>query len=428
MFQIDDSSFHCLTCNLILAANCLTTHYIQQDHKELVSQCRLEAQTNEEKNTTEQESKELKLPANKPTKPRVSKNPTFDFEEETAKAVGAKDYISDDGNGKKWCVICDWALECPSPSSIQTHLTGRHHQTMLKMHKERLKAKSIQTERETLKKEDKIKADEPKENSEEQENKSKILDSVPQFQKNDININFLSGTAVCKKCSKDVDFKFESIEAHIEEHKTEAPKKDAPKPFNVALKKDESKKNTLFSSPVKKRKDSVESRASSSASRDMDEEAETFAKANYFIISRADNKVYCRICDTKIPSALKNMKEHVAGSSHKNRAAKVLEFKNALKPAEKVRMLDFVRSLTTARNILFQDVIVNDKYCLNLNSFLTITKQDDRLRCQMCEVNFAIDKAEEHNALKKHGKAMDEVPVLTSYESEFIREVRFLLI
>lgn len=424
--------------------NSLTTHFVQQDHKELFSMCRLtdsEADTelNTEKELKENESKSSQ--GKNPGKSYGNLNAGYDFEEEVAKSLGAFDYISDDDNGNKWCILCDWTLDCKTPAHVKTHLSGRHHQTMLKLHKARLQEKnklsdSVETDKEVEtvntkvktvpKKEVQTKSEEPKENPEELENKSKILDSVTKFQKNDININFETGTAVCKKCANNVDFKFESIEAHIEEHKMKTPKKETPKPFTIGLKPDESKKNTLYSSPVtKKRKDSVESRASSSASKDMEEESEKFAKANDLTISRSDNKVYCRICDTKIPSSLKNMKEHITGSSHKNRAAKVSEFKQSLKPTNvKVPMGDFVKNMIAIENMFFQDIIINEKYCVNILSFFTFTKQDFRLRCQICEVNITIDQVDEHKAKKKHEKVLHEIPVLTSYESEFIREVR----
>ncbi|KAI5645585.1 hypothetical protein NE865_02252 [Phthorimaea operculella] len=538
--RIDDSSFQCLTCNLVVGLNTIKTHFQETEHLKLYQQCvqaaidlnangkpvkpseQVPKATPEvtvpkatsqvtvpkvtpqvtipkaEKSTpiTPEVKKSApfafnfnfssKQPETKSEKPKTeipvtkqdtdskkpitlidntkktetateSKNPerpnlltgTVDLDEQICKALNAKDYITHDENGKKWCLLCDWTMDTVV---IYNHVNGRHHQMMLKLHKERLQKRTEAQQHTEKTKVEKVEELTPQE-KQEQENKSKILDSVLHYQQNDVNVDFLSNKAMCKKCSTILDFNCRAIEAHIEHHKKILPAKtEVAKPAKVDEKKTENTqkievKNTQPPKPTKaqevskpvesktvqkvedKRPQRVEeetcSRASSVASnKETEEEIEKFAKANDLAYGRRGGKVYCRVCDTRIPASTKNMKEHISGQHHKNRLAKFSIGQHVKAPSIVKRpMIDFIKLLVLVENGFVKDVIINERYCINIMSFSMITCVN-RLKCEPCDVNLSVAQLEDHKESISHMKAMCETDILTSMESEFIREVR----
>ncbi|CAH2096911.1 unnamed protein product [Euphydryas editha] len=143
-----------------------------------------------------------------------------------------------------------------------------------------------------------------------------------------------------------------------------------------------------------------------------------FAKDNSLNYKR--NGTYCKLCDIRISSSLKMMKEHVNESSHKERAAD-----KTTRKITKVPLFDFVESFTTVENIFMHDeVVINDKICIEKFSFFMISTNDDVVRCQACEVTINLGDVSEHVNGKKHIKALRKTSVITDFDSEFVREVR----
>ncbi|KAJ2941529.1 hypothetical protein O0L34_g14574 [Tuta absoluta] len=518
--MIDDSSFQCLTCNMVVGLNTIKTHFQEPEHLQLYQQC-VQATTNlntnvkhekplehtskatpqvmekpkpitpevkksapfcfnfnftdkqpEIKNDKPKKDAPVKTQETVPKKPLTpietskkteiateSKNPerpnlltgTVDLDEQICKALNAKDYITQDENGKKWCLLCDWTMDT---IVIYNHVNGRHHQTMLKLHKERLQKMSMQEQVTVKPKVDKEEL--TPQQKQDQENQSNILDSVLHFQQNDVNIDFLSNKAMCKKCSTILDFNCKAIEAHIEQHKKiPLVKKEVSKPIKVDDKKTVELKNTQKSEDkktqppkptkeeelkktvevkntqkiVEKRPQRVKeetcSRASSvTSNKETEDDIEKFAKANDLAYGGRGGKVNCRVCDTSIPPSIKNMKEHISGQQHKNRLAKFKIGQNVKTPAViKKPMEDFIKLLAAVEHGMIKDVIINELYCLNIMSFLMITRID-RLKCEVCDVNLSVNQLDDHKGSVSHIKAMCETEILTSMESEFIREVR----
>ncbi|CAH2096894.1 unnamed protein product [Euphydryas editha] len=142
-----------------------------------------------------------------------------------------------------------------------------------------------------------------------------------------------------------------------------------------------------------------------------------FAKDNNLNYKR--NGTYCKLCDVRISSSLKMMKEHVAESSHKERAAN-----KTTRKITKVPLSDFVKTLITLENIFIHDIVINDKICIENVSFCMLSKNEGVIRCQACEVTINLGNISEHVNGIKHNKAWQMISVITDFDSEFVREVR----
>ncbi|XP_050357630.1 uncharacterized protein LOC126778201 [Nymphalis io] len=142
-----------------------------------------------------------------------------------------------------------------------------------------------------------------------------------------------------------------------------------------------------------------------------------FAKQNKLKYKR--NGTFCKVCNIKISSSLRMMKEHVAESSHKEKV--VNETSITLK---KVPMDTFIKFSCTASNILFSDVIINDEICVCKLSFHIITKHLQKFKCQACEVTLNSNTVEQHIHSSSHITALEATAVLIDFDKEFVREVR----
>ncbi|XP_061723387.1 uncharacterized protein LOC133529642 [Cydia pomonella] len=489
--KVDESTFQCLTCNMVCAQNTMAEHFEDAEHKKLYQQCCVSAKTNnnQKQNGTETAKNELankssekevkeekaqktaeketikdekssKSPENESPKKKSKQSPEKESKEEATKTevekksgeakeyekkdtktaevakqevkksgkggkdalgktdrdickgLGAVNYITRDVCGKQWCILCDWAMD---DSAVKSHIESRHHQTLLKMHKER----QAQNQNGEL------------ENGEDlNENMSRISDSASEFQKNDIKLDLIDSGAYCRKCSKNIDFDFDVIKDHIEEHKKK-PAKEAKevkevKPFPTGS---ETKSSTnLFTTPVHKndpkpKQEKRESRASSvDSNRELDE-IDAFAKQHNLTYNIGNSNVFCRLCVTKIPACLKNMREHVNGTGHKSKIAKTT-VKSTVNAPTMTPSHVFIDNVITVENMFSKDIVINEKYVVNILSFLMITKNGATLRCQACEVNVAMSEIDKHKNTPKHERTMNEAMVASSEDSEFIREIR----
>lgn len=481
-----------MTCNLVLASSTISTHIEQADHVKKLDACRqvgLETQdtnvivktvkeektqssaskidaslhktefndnknkvTNKETKTTpakvEKESKKSEASSRKLSRDDV-KNPA-ELEKYICNVLGAKNYVVAIENGRSLCLLCDW---CIDTDVVVPHLKGRHHLTILKMHTDRLekmakgeepKPKVDSQKTNTDNKGDnnhkannnnradnnqKAKTDNKSNTSDQTDDKDKILDSLTEFQKNDININFESGLASCKKCSKTLNLEFDVIQSHIQDHKKPANKKETkPVPSAVEGKiKSEPAKNVLYTKPVKRNEEGRSSRASSISST-LDDEIDLYAKQHD--LTYTDGTMYCTLCDCKLPTSLKNLKDHVMGAQHKrNKTTKNNAVSLFKTPALiKMPMQQFINSMIGMENELIQDIIINEKYNINIMSFMMITSENFTLKCQPCEEVLRPDCVDGHKVTPNHIKAMTETMVITSIDNEFVREVRHVLI
>lgn len=496
--QIDESSFQCLTCNDVLALKSKSAHFDGTDHKKLYFECRQAYiafyGANEKENppgevsevvekpktsaTTAEEQKldpenyskkeeivnhakksdplEVKTeaipgvsaknsitptePAEKST-PEVKKHEkpkgklekiTTEFDEEVCKAFTAKEYVTMDYDRRKWCLLCDWDLE---NTLMDVHIASQHHQTLLKMHEERIEKKKLVK----LGSEKHVAA---QKEQKPQETRNPILDMLSELEKNDIMVDCNGNVAFCKRCSKALDFNHLAIESHIiEQHKGDKKgevketdnidkeatnnKKvdDAKKPQKIVenIKKPQSP-ITKKAQSMKKHERESESRASSAASMWVpDEDIEKLAKANNLTYNRNSNKMYCPVCDSHILSTIRNINQHVLSTTHKNNTTMSMR-PNFIQARVKRAMKDVITDVLAVENTFSRDVIINRIHVLNYYSFIMITKQH-RLKCEACEIYLNSDQVEVHKVSQSHHRAMCETMVIVSFESEFIREV-----
>lgn len=401
----------------------------------------------------------------KPNEPAKKKNNIADDSEKKAKlprdsiknavemdkyictVLGAKNYVTPCHEGKCMCLLCDWSMDS---AAVSAHVSGRHHLTMLTMHRDRLQKMSqpaevpeTNTKPKNEIKEDKI-ADAPKDND-----KSKLLDSLPELQKNDININFEVGVASCKKCMKSFNLDYEIIQNHVEEHKKKVTKNETkPNPFQTVnqVKPKENGNTSLYTKPIFLKKDDNSSKSSSRASsvaRD-DEQVVNFAKKNNLVYS--NGKVNCEVCEVKLQPSVKFMQQHLDGAPHKRKVKVALPTpapKAPAKPAPKtlptpakqvvpvalkspnlfkVPMNEFIKSLISVENFIMNDVIINEKYNINFLSFLMITTEG-AVKCEPCDLVMDIDEVDQHKCSRSHLVKMTETDVIMSLDNELIREV-----
>ncbi|KAJ2941521.1 hypothetical protein O0L34_g14566 [Tuta absoluta] len=320
----------------------------------------------------------------------------------------------------------------------------------------------------------------------------KLLESANEIEKNGVSINFERDTAFCKKCFKSVDLDIDEIKNHIAEHKM-SPQKYAPantahilnnncsktvlnklgkkeaedikktsvnfdKNHNITEEKvQESSKEEIIKIDLRKTTDIIEEsqenntlarfvpgRGTMPAQKPKEptqppkKEVEnisdpaTFAKVHNFTYNKGNSNVFCRICNKKIPAAIKNMQEHIAGTAHRTKVARIAQMEHTAK--EKAERIEKTVLTKPMKRFIFQMspvmtvsgveyVILNDKYCMNRNSFSMITT-GNRLRCQACEVSLREEDVSRHVDTERHEIAMEDTPVVTSLPSEFVREVR----
>ncbi|XP_063541666.1 uncharacterized protein LOC134750444 isoform X2 [Cydia strobilella] len=455
--KVDESTFQCLTCNLVCAQNTMADHFEDAEHKKLYQQCCVTAKNknNEKQNGTEtakndaadkssekevkeekaqktvekettKDDKSSKSPESPPMK-KSKKSPEKESKEEIkktevekkpegvesekkeikmaevakkedkkrgkggkdalgktdkdiVKGLGAVNYITRDVCGQQWCILCDWAMD---DSTVKGHIESRHHQTLLTMHKDR-QAKNQNGELE---------------NGE------------------DLN-------------EKHINNDHDVIKDHIEEHMKKAAKETKEvkevKPFSTGS---ETKSSTnLFTAPVHKndpkpKQEKRESRASSVASNREEDEVDAFAKQHNLTHNIGNSNVFCRLCVTKIPASMRNMREHVNGMGHKSKIAKTT-VKSMVNAPSMTPSHVFIDTVITVENMFSKDIVINEKYVVNILSFLMITKNGAKLRCQACEVNVAMSEIDRHKNTPKHERIMNDAMVASSEDSEFIREIR----
>ncbi|KAL0811460.1 hypothetical protein ABMA28_009860 [Loxostege sticticalis] len=273
--------------------------------------------------------------------------------------------------------------------------------------------------------------------------RSDILESVSVFEKNEVNINFESETALCKKCLGNVDFEYEAIERHIEEHKRNPKKRDVSYvafPCEADTRTPELKSDLKPQLPAIARASDSNDEAKNGACLDknhnemekndnepLNESPAEFAKRNTLTYNSGNNNAYCRLCLTRVPASLRSMKEHVAGNAHRNKVAMNQSSSTTQKHVHIVRKTSteaYLDEVLTIENVFLGAVkVVNEKFCIGATSYHLITVNGDRLRCQVCEVLISRAEMSSHVESYCHERAFKQVPVVYSFAYEFVREL-----
>ncbi|XP_013165697.1 PREDICTED: uncharacterized protein LOC106116417 [Papilio xuthus] len=485
---VDESSFQCLTCNMVLALNSINEHFDEIEHKDIYRRCcdnfkitentatneTIDSSKNNNKrkkevptkitdrtetlavlNTTNKnktniesnEKAEIKTSTVNSDSKTIQNNTKENFKEvETVKSapiddseicdiLNAKEYITRDENGKNWCILCNWVM---SPLAIKQHINDLHHQTMLKMHKKRLS--TLNTEKNITTNTPIVKNNTIK--NKENIDKESVLNAVDKFQKNNININFEIETAVCKKCSKQLDFNAQSIENHIKEHGKIKNKNDDRKeiPLGLDITKDlpSNKETSLYTTPVKinkekqeKIKDMTDSKIKKESSFTSDlNELQTYAKQNNMTYKDNEKKIHCNKCNIDLTLSMKILKEHVSlehkkkneEPSHGNLTSKSKQIDKEINLI-KIPTRSFIVS-AVAIDSLHKEIIINDKFCINLFSFCLMFSQNKRLTCIACDCSVPFQDFHKHLDTEKHEQILDKSLVVVQLENEFIREYK----
>ncbi|CAH0721228.1 unnamed protein product, partial [Brenthis ino] len=453
--KVDEVSFQCLTCNSILALHDLTSHFNEGEHKSIYQTCCeayqkikhvpaeksnkskvvnkniLKTQdkcdknnstdlNNEKKQTKELDAgtKDEKLDSSKINKAlksttenkenvsenneNVSKNINNDVnvlnsqyvydencEDNICKMLNTTDYVTKDENGKTWCILCDWIMDS---CKIFDHVEGQHHQTILKLHKERAKK---------LKNINKPHKNVAAKNSTDKDNML-LLNSIDTFQKNGININFESNSATCKKCTIALEYDFEAISKHIAEHNKSIPTKEKRKPaeFPSGTDKLADRQNSLFTSPVHLKRDTED----------------TILEIN----GKTDDTIKINdSCEDKnsihVPKQTDSKKIQIAKLELKKPKKIVLS---------KVPLIAYIKNLTAIDGSMFKDIIINEKFVINFLSFCFIAHEKHLYKCILCEESMTFNNILDHTQTPRHDKAINETSVILQVDSEFIRELQ----
>lgn len=263
--------------------------------------------------------------------------------------------------------------------------------------------------------------------------KTKMLDFVPRFQKNFINVDFLTETAFCKKCNETLKLDKNIIENHISQHNSKNNGTAYPKNFDnkshaLHVKKDnkindvkESEKAAAGSNPIK-----ADTSDETEPNKANDKELIDFAKENNLTFNMGESNAYCRVCKVKIPSALKSLTEHVNGKIHQKN---VTYMSKSLEMLPKVKLEDFVKSDIGFSGFLHDDIVVNHKYCLPVVSYHCLTRIEVvfGLRCNVCDVVVPLPFTKVHIEEENHKEILNNTSVITCLQGEFVREVSCLI-
>ncbi|CAH2221198.1 jg21985 [Pararge aegeria aegeria] len=409
------------------------------------------------------------------------------------KSLNCTGYITTDQDKKNWCILCDWAMVA---ANISSHVKGKHHQTMLKLHIARLQklknnnksvnykegAQNVESDeipenlnklqkgdaivnsesnpvacnksythvevvnktiesnilehkkKHSVIKEGKSKAfdcckesymnkhlhddyDDNKEIKKQNGNYDEIVEKLNEFQKNDININFESLSAYCKKCNTQIDFANKAIEKHILEHKLKPAKKKGKAKMFDSLPSKVSETKSFVTCPVLLKSNDTnngENKQETTRNKKNDKVCSVISgvdtsKILEDIASSNDTENIPKNAETKSTSL-----QVVHPKTKKSKAVNLL----------KVPLKSFVHNVVALDNMMYKDVLINDKYCVNFFCFCFMVQVgQDKYRCQVCHECFRVNDCEFHCAKVEHAVAMHETPVIANDDSEFIREI-----
>ncbi|KAL4708573.1 hypothetical protein ACJJTC_014181 [Scirpophaga incertulas] len=402
---------HCLTCNVKISLDEGMHHFKTSEHIIKYDECSrkgkdiLNIDVSNQVHTSKSKSDNIlsDTDLNNPVMEGLTDNTSnhsdnsnytntnyIELEKEICNLMNVNYYIIDDIDPQHVrCIICDYIMV---KQIVPFHLNQRHHVELVKFHKARLQKLSMDSNK-------LLKNHENVTNTKEEQSNAKILNSIVDFQKNKINIDFVSCTAVCKKCSSSLTFEFGSIISHIEEHKKQT--EDHSKTFSPESPK-----------------------ASTSATVPNDncrDEIGIYIEEHK--LQKRINNIYCTICDVHLPEGFSNLKEHVNGVQHSLRTQRQQSANTQRNALRKINQADFVESFTFIGNSIGEFVLFNGNYCLTQNSFMTFAIENDPIiRCFACLTNFNKVDIQLHLFSFQHMSKFENMKVIADLDNEFVRE------
>ncbi|XP_050357495.1 uncharacterized protein LOC126778132 isoform X2 [Nymphalis io] len=94
--------------------------------------------------------------------------------------------------------------------------------------------------------------------------------------------------------------------------------------------------------------------------------------------------------------------------------------------SERMPLKDFVETIAGVKNVIFKDIVINNKFCINTLSFgfIAFVSEKVRMKCYVCDENILYTAFESHSDSPKHERAMKDSLILTQHDTEFIREMQ----
>ncbi|CAB3258444.1 unnamed protein product [Arctia plantaginis] len=246
------------------------------------------------------------------------------------------------------------------------------------------------------------------------------------LQCSNIDINYETEVAFCRKCRVHIKFDYNDIVNHIEEHSNlkRSTSPVALYPANVS--------GTKYCTKPKQNEINVENINSAPKNNCVNQEINNernsievrdFAKDNDITYNLNGGKAFCQTCKVEMPFSLKSMKEHVRGLPHnRNLKAKKAKVKNS---QSKQVVTKYIRSLAVVKSPFANGYMINETVLISQSSFLLFQhkKGDTYIECLLCENIVSQDTLNTHvkTCSVPSGKKLQ---VILTDELEFIREIR----
>ncbi|CAG9569195.1 unnamed protein product [Danaus chrysippus] len=355
--KIDEQLFQCLTCNMVLGLSDRTNHFNKDDHKKHYRKCLLSNKSNDDEEKSDV-AEDLK--DNDINEDDKNLEGIASNEMTSDKSDERNIYLYKNKQGYLICIVCCLGVD---PVDQHRHRNSRMHKKNVKQHRKRI-AELIEaggTDKD-------------------------IFNFIKEFEENRIYINLESKSVICMKCADCLSYSVDEIKEHIAKHDGHIKKQSECKLNNEPS--DEKDK----SDDVKEKKNDT--------SEDVKEKLKKTEIVN--VETKTDDDELkspkCNVLNKKI-----------------SETAKKLKIKLERTPTHK-----FVESATCVKYMIFNDVIVNNKYCLSFESFIFITSNGTELECKVCKVFTKLS----HFSTDRHSKMASLVPVITNDENEFVRQIQ----
>nr|XP_032523328.1 J protein JJJ1-like isoform X2 [Danaus plexippus plexippus] len=423
--KIDEQLFQCLTCNMVLGLSDRTNHFNRDDHKKQYEKCLLSNKSNndEQNSYVTDDLKDNDINKHDKNLKDIASN-----EIASDKLDERNNYLFKNKQGYLLCILCSLGVKL---DDIHRHRNSRMHKKNLKQHRARI-AELIEaggTDKD-------------------------LFNFIKEFEENRIYINLESKTVICMKCGDILSYSVDEIKEHIPKHnikkKIECKSRDEP-----SDEKDKSEdvkekiKDTSENINVKKKdtREDVKEKI-----KDTSEDVKEKAKDTREDVkgkkkdTREDVKEKIKDTSEDVKEKKKETSEVVKGTlkeaerlnvqtkthGHELQSPRdnIPDKKNTDEATEKKKLVKiklqrqpsykFIESTACVKYMIFNDVIINNKYCVSFESFTFRTSSGADLECQACKVLTKFS----HFSTEEHIKKINIIPVITNDESEFVRQVQ----
>ncbi|CAG4973770.1 unnamed protein product [Colias eurytheme] len=387
---IDATSFQCLTCNSLESITTINSHFTHDTHKKLSENCRQTAKSLKTMAITKMLPANTELNTNNSTE-NIDLNANGSTTNIEVNAKGSIDNIELNENN----------------SAENDELYAKDSTENIELNEKDSNVDSKMNDKDIS------------------DDRSNILDSLEFLHKNNINVNFETNSVMCKKCSKSIDLNLHCIQMHINEHKSTSSADTIQKERGRLSKAEIVAKDASPQKPAENTS-SVTLKQKKKENSPSQDDLEKFAKDNKLKYKPGGKDVFCEQCRTRVPLTLNNMREHINGNAHKSRNESIKKMKNT--KVETVVINYFIKHITAVETDLNIDFIINGEFCITLFSMLLIkcSVNPYSYQCLICHEilnasSLFVDEKYLTDHLQKHMFILDNIPVVTSIPSEFIR-------